>query len=90
MARNVLKTINLLFQFVGVLAQFLVWDVFSNGGLRRRKRPTLQPARLLQEEAIYLRRQMRKLEDQHRMSIDELERRYQDKLKLQARRAIIN
>lgn len=89
MARLTLKTICLLFRFWGVVAQFIVWNFFSNGSWRLRKRPTLQPARLLQDEVVYLRTQMRKMEDQRRISIDELERRYQEKLKLQASQAII-
>jgi hypothetical protein len=74
---------------VGIVVQFIVWDIFSNGSWRQRKQPTLQPARLLQDEVVYLRSQMRKMEYKHRMSIAELDQRYQEKLKLQAQKAII-
>ncbi len=77
------KLIDLPFKILLAVPQFIVWELFSNGSWRQKKYETLQPARLLQDEVVYLRSQMRKMEDQRRISFGELERRYQEKLKRQ-------
>lgn len=83
------KLIDLPFQIILAVPQFIIWELFSNGSWRQKKCPTLQPARLLQDEVEYIRNQMRKMEAQHRIEMVELERRNQEKLKLQASQAII-
>lgn len=80
----ILKTIGLLFQLVAITAQFLVWRIFTKDPVLRKKRITLNPARLLQDEVASLQRTIRTMEDKHQASIEELERRHQKKLKRQA------
>lgn len=83
------KLIDLPFKIFLAVPEFIVWELFSNGSWRQKKYETLQPARLLQDEVGYLRNQMWKMQNQHRIEIVEIERRNQEKLKLQASQAII-
>lgn len=75
-------TILLPFQVFFSVINFVVWEFFSNGSWKRREFPQPQPARLLQDEAVYLRWKMRKMEEGYRASIHELEKRNRENSKL--------